>query len=97
MTLPKFRDDLHVESNYSINQAREMTGKTVKSVQIGYQKTGSKVHQTEMLIITFTDDTQLAISTGSNVVNITSQLQRGAIDKLKPEDFHVDLDLTWQR
>ena len=52
MTLPKFRNDLQVEANYSINQAREMVGKTVKSVQIGFQKTGVQVHQTEMLIIT---------------------------------------------
>ncbi len=36
MTLPKFRNDLQVEANYSINQAREMVGKTVKSVQIGF-------------------------------------------------------------
>ncbi|SFQ98931.1 hypothetical protein SAMN04487773_0884 [Enterobacter sp. kpr-6] len=97
MTLPKFRDDLQVEANYSINQATEMVGKTVKSVQIGFQKTGAKVHQTEMLIITFTDDTQLAISTGSNVGNIMSQIQRSDSDKLKPADFHVDLDLTWKR
>ncbi|QAR46113.1 hypothetical protein EQG67_10240 [Kosakonia cowanii] len=97
MTLPKFRDDLRVEANYSINQAKEMAGKTVKSVQIGFQKTGAQVHQTEMLIITFTDDTQLAISTGSNVGNIMSQIQRSGGDKLKPADFHVDLDLNWKR
>ena len=97
MTLPKFRNDLQVEANYSINQAREMVGKTVKSVQIGFQKTGVQVHQTEMLIITFTDDTQLAISTGSNVVNITSLIWRGGSCELKPADFHVDFDLTWQR
>ena len=97
MTLPKFRNDLQVEANYSINQAREMVGNTVKSVQIGFQKTGVQVHQTEMLIITFTDDTQLAISTGSNVVNITSLIGRGGSCELKPADFHVDFDLTWQR
>lgn len=97
MTLPKFRNDLQVEANYSINQAREMVGKTVKAVQIGFQQTGARVHQTEMLIITFTDETQLAISTGSNVVNITSQIERGGRNELKPVDFHVDLDLTWQR
>jgi hypothetical protein len=93
MTLPDFKDDLQVKANYSINQANEMVGKTVKSVQIGFQKTGTNVHQTEMLIITFTDDTKLAISTGSNVLNITSN----GGNKLNPSDFHVDLDLTWQR
>jgi hypothetical protein len=93
MTLPVFREDLQVKANYSINQAKEMVGKTVKSVEIGFQETGAKVHQTEMLIITFTDDTQLAISTGSNAVNVTSN----GGNKLNPSDFHVDLDLTWER
>jgi len=97
MMLPKFNNELLIEPNYSINQAHELIGKTVQSIQIGYQATGSKVHQTEMLIIAFTDNTQLAISTGSNVGNIISQIQRGDGGKLKPADFHTDLELTWQR
>jgi hypothetical protein len=96
MPLPKFNNDLKIEANYSINQAHDMVGKTIESVQIGFQDTGSKVHQTEMIVIKFTDGTQLALSTGSNVGNIISQIQRGDGAKLKPSDFHTDMDLTWQ-
>ena len=94
MKLPKFNNKLSIEPNYSINQAHELIGKTVQFVPVGYQDTGSKLHQTEMLVITFTDNTQLAISIGSNVGNVISQIQRGAGGKLKPTDFHTDLELT---
>lgn len=96
MPQPKFSNDLKIKANYSINQAHDMVGKTIESVQIGFQDTGSKVHQTEMIAIKFTDGTQLAISTGSNVGNIISQIQHGDGAKLKPGDFHTDMDLTWQ-
>ncbi|MDI3440223.1 hypothetical protein QLG07_12200 [Erwinia sp. V90_4] len=97
MTLPKFSNNLKIEANFSINQANDMVGKTIESVQIGFQDTGSKVHQTEMIVIKFTDGTQLAISTGSNVGNIISQIQSGGGAKLKPADFHTDMELTWEQ
>ncbi|MCS3403231.1 MULTISPECIES: hypothetical protein [Pantoea] len=97
MTLPKFNEKLSVGANFPINQAHELIGKTVQSVEIGYQDTPSAVHQTEMMIITFTDNTQLAISTGSNVGNVISKIKRGEGVKIKPTDFHTDLELTWKR
>lgn len=75
----------------------ELIGITVQSVQIGYQDTGSKVHQTEMLITTFTDNSQLAISTTSNVGNVISQIQSGGGRKFNLTDFYTDLELTWKR
>lgn len=97
MSLPVFNSKKEIEPNYSINQATEMVGKTIESVKVGFQDVGSKVHQTEMLVIKFTDGTQLAISTGSNVGNVISNLKRDKGKDLKAGDFHVDLDLTWQR
>jgi hypothetical protein len=97
MPLPKFSKELKIEPNYSINKANDMVGKTIEFVQVGYQDTGPKVHRTEMIVLKFTDGSQLAISTGSNVGNITSRNQHGDSEKLKPTDFHTDMDLTWQR
>ncbi|PKC36270.1 hypothetical protein V462_10470 [Pantoea ananatis 15320] len=97
MSLPQFDPQKQIQGNYSINQASEMKGKTIASVRIGFQDVSSNVHQTEMMIIEFTDGTQLAISTGSNVGNVLSKIERGEAKKLKAGDFHVDLDLTWQR
>jgi len=97
MSLPVFNSEMYIKPNYSINQATEMVGKTIDSVKIGFQEVSSKVHQTEMLVIVFTDGTQLAISTGSNVGNVMSKIERDKGKALKAGDFHVDLDLTWQR
>lgn len=57
MILSKFRNDLQAEANYSTNQAHEMVGKMVKSVQIGFQRAGIQVHRVEMLTITSTNGT----------------------------------------
>ena len=73
MTLPKFGNDHYKLKLITLSiKPVKWIWKTVKICPDWFQKTKVQVHQTEMLIITFTDDTQLAISTGSNVVNITS-------------------------
>ena len=35
MTLPKFDKHNEIKGNYSINQARDMVGKTIASIDIG--------------------------------------------------------------
>lgn len=97
MTLPKFDDYLKVEKNYSINQTKDMEGKTVESIEVGFAETNSQVHQRELLIIKFTDGTKLAISVGSNVQNVISALIHNGKKTIKPTDFHTDLDLIWER
>ncbi|MFP1731697.1 hypothetical protein ACLEC1_02455 [Lonsdalea quercina] len=97
MTLPKFDKHKEIEGNYSINQARDMVGKTIESVELGFAASNSKLHQRELLIISFTDGTKLAISIGSNVQNVIGNLNRNGKPNLKPNDFHTDLDLFWQR
>ncbi|EEC0296038.1 hypothetical protein YV76_003471 [Salmonella enterica subsp. enterica] len=97
MTLPKFDKHNEIKANYSINQAKDMIGKTIESIDIGFAESHPKVHERELLIISFTDGTKLAISTGSNVQNVIIDLEHDGKKKLKPNDFHTDLDLTWQR
>jgi hypothetical protein len=73
------------EPHYSINQALQMVGKTVASVEVGHRRTIPKVHESELIVIHFTDGTTLSIDTGSNAANISS----------KPEAFHTDFMLEW--
>lgn len=97
MTLPKFDKHNEIEANYSITQARDLVGKTVESIEIGFAERHPQLHQRELLIISFTDGTKLAISTGSNVQNVILDLNHNGKVNLKPNDFHTDLDLTWER
>jgi hypothetical protein len=73
------------EAHYSINEALRMMGKTVQSVYVGYRKRVPKVHQSELIVIHFTDGTALAIDTGSNAKNVSDN----------PEAFHTDFMLEW--
>jgi hypothetical protein len=73
------------EGNYSINEAYRMVGKTVASVDVGHQKRTPKVHQSELIVIHFTDGTALAIDTGSNAWNLLDN----------PDEFHADFMLEW--
>lgn len=74
----------------SIVGANDMVGKTIKDVQIGMTPhEHNTCHQSEMLVIEFTDGTKLAIDTGSNIANKCGDV------KAKPSDFRVDLQLIW--
>lgn len=73
------------EAHYSINKALKMVGKTVASVEVGFRREIPKVHQSELIVIHFTDGSTLAIDTGSNAANISD----------KPQEFHTDFMLEW--
>jgi hypothetical protein len=80
------------EPNYSINKAVWMKGKTVASVEIGHRrKISSEVHQSELIVIHFTDGTSLSIDTGSNAQNVCHQVA----NYIKPEEFCTDFMLEW--
>lgn len=78
------------EPGYSICQAKNMVGKTVRAVEFGFREDIPGVHGSEVLICRFTDGSVLAIDTGSNASNISATHR-----DLSPEDFTVDLDLHW--
>lgn len=76
--------------HYSINKAKYMVGKKIQKVDFGQRKFYKNVHESEALIITFTDGSMLGIDSGSNAVNVS-----GEKGKIKPTDFHVDFSLSW--
>lgn len=86
--LPRVRDMQHPFA--SIHKATKMAGKTIKSVEYGDRETIDGVHESDVLVLYFTDGSIMALDTGSNAYNIASD-RAG----LQPEDFHVSLNLAW--
>jgi hypothetical protein len=78
------------QAHYSIVQASRMKGKTIEKVEIGFRKKIKGVHESEALIIYFTDGSIMSLVAGSNVANLASDE-----NKLRPEDFHVDFIVHW--
>jgi hypothetical protein len=78
------------EAHYSIVQASYMKGKIVEKVEFGFRKEIEGVHESEALIIYFTDGSIMSLVAGSNVANLVSD-ENG----LHPEDFHVDFIVHW--
>jgi hypothetical protein len=78
------------EAHYSIVQASRMKGKTVEKVEFGFRKEIEGLHESEALIIYFTDGSIISFEAGSNVGNLVSDENR-----LRPEDFHVDFVVHW--
>lgn len=76
------------ESNYSINHAARMVGRTIEKVEFGFRHEIKDVHQSELLLIYFTDGSVMAIETGSNAANLRDKPSQ-------PEEFHVDFRLHW--
>jgi hypothetical protein len=77
-------------SHYSIVQTSQMMGKTVEKVEFGFREELKGVHQSEVLIIYFTDGSIMSLEAGSNIQNLLSDEKR-----FQPEDFHVDFIVHW--
>jgi len=78
------------EGHYSICQAALMKGKTVDRVEYGFREDIAGVHQSELLILHFTDGSVASIDTGSNARNMADR--PGAFE---PDEFHVDFHIHW--
>ena len=78
------------EPHYSITQLPAIKGKTVERVEFGFREPIEGVHQSEAIILHFTDGSSLGIDTGSNATNIAEDYEG-----LRAEDFHVDFMLHW--
>lgn len=78
------------ENQHMIARASRMAGKTVQRVEFGSRKRIEGVHESEALIIYFTDGSIMSLETGSNVANLRSD-ENG----LRPEDVHVDFIVRW--
>jgi hypothetical protein len=78
------------QAHFSIVQASLMKGKTIERVESGFRKEIERVHESEALIIHFTDGSIMSLEGGSNVGNLVSD-ENG----LRPEDFHVSFVVHW--
>ena len=65
-----------------------MVGKTVASVEVGHRRhIAARVHESELIVLHFTDGSSLSIDTGSNANHVSAT----------PSEFHVDFMLEWFR
>jgi hypothetical protein len=78
------------EPNYSIVKVSQMKGKTIEKIDFGFRKEIEGVHESEAMIIYFTDGSIMGLVAGSNVGNLAND-ENG----LRPEDFHVDFIVNW--
>ncbi len=76
--------------HYSITQLPTIVGKTVERVEFGFRQHLDGVHESEAMILYFTDGSVLGIDTGSNATNIADDHEG-----LQSDDFHVDFRLQW--
>ena len=84
------RIDRPPEAHYAITQLPAIIGKTVERVEFGFREHHDGAHQSEAMILFFTDGSILGIDTGSNAGNIASKYEG-----LRPDDFHADFMLYW--
>ena len=84
-SLPKITNPVFPEF---LEGAKKMEGKTIKRVEYGHREHQRGVHESEVLILEFTDGTKLGIETGSNAMELRGR-------NLKEEDFKVDFMFGW--
>jgi hypothetical protein len=87
--LPELDPDRHSEPNYSVVQAGAIVGNTIEGVEYGFRAPIEGVHDSEVLILHFSDGSILGIDTGSNAGNLADDGSG-----LKAEDFHSSFMLT---
>jgi hypothetical protein len=77
------------ESHYSVCRLSDAVGKTIVRVEYGFGDR-SGAHESEVMILHFSDGSVLGIETGCNAGNLCSE-QNG----LKVTDFHASFVLQW--
>lgn len=60
-------------------------GKTISDWEFGFVELGPRTHESERIILHFTDGTHLTLDIGTNAENMCS-LYKG----MKPRDFHAN-------
>lgn len=77
--LPKIVEPVFPEF---LEKAQKMEGKTIKMVEYGYGEYVKDRHQTEILILEFTDGTKVGILIGSNAMEFSRDID---IERLKTD------------
>ncbi|MDE0010383.1 MAG: hypothetical protein OXU36_04525 [Candidatus Poribacteria bacterium] len=68
--------------------AKKLEGKTIAEVKYGHREHTTDVHESEVLILEFTDGTKLGLTIGSNARELKGR-------QIKPEDFLADFIFDW--
>ena len=76
------------ESGFSINAAKHMAGKTVEKVDVGFRQDIQDVHQSELIVVHFTDGSIMSINTVTNADHFDCE-------KHPPEQFYVHFGVQW--
>ena len=79
-----------VPANSTLHTILRAEGKTIQKIDYGPVESSPEVHQSEAIIIHFTDGTSLSIKIGSNAYNLSDE-------KIQPNDFHTALIVYWTR
>ena len=96
-TLPKIAQDTHPDLlRHLAQEAPKLIGKTVKNVTFGIREYHRELHQSDVLLLEFTDGSILSIQTGSNAKNVAYDVNRPERRRIKPDDFHADFVLIWE-
>jgi hypothetical protein len=75
---------------FKLDDLRQAEGKTIRSVEFGEVASRPDVHESEAIVLHFTDGSSLCIRVGSNVLNLVIH-HAG----LSPSDFCTDLMVFW--
>ena len=76
------------ETGFSINAAKHMAGKTVEKVDVGFRQDIQGVHQSELIVVHFTDGSIMSINTVTNAADFDCE-------KHPPEQFYVHFGVEW--
>ena len=90
MSLPELRG---ISQNMFLNaeEIGKAEGKTVLSVEYGFEENKPDQHQSQAIILHFTDGSKLGIQVMTNAGDLVS---RGRVDR--GDEFHTDLIFTWE-
>jgi hypothetical protein len=80
------------EPNRLINKVARMQGKTVESVEYGFRHDIQGVHESEVIVIRFTDGSIMSLDTFTNANHI---LRMTDGQKHEASEVHVGLDVRW--
>lgn len=75
---------------FKLDKIKQAEGKTIELIEFGEEPVCSDKHQSEGIVVHFTDGSALAIVVGSNATNLSWKFE-----DLRPEEVHTDLVVVW--
>lgn len=85
--IPEWDSSRNIEPNYSINNVRIAEGKKIIRIECGFREPCEGVHNSEMIILYFDDNSKMSIDTGSNV--------GFGLQNMKPEEVEISFNVNF--